>query len=73
MRRTAALSLVAAAALATLAPAPANASLYCQDLGPVPGYGPVCTVRCILGHQSNIDPKDIRGTVISLVTIVCPA
>lgn len=65
------LLLVASAAAASFA-APANASLYCRDLGPVPGYGPVCTVQCFLG-QADVDVKDVRGTVNSIVQTVCPA
>lgn len=72
MRRRLALALVAGAALASVAPA-ANASLTCPDLGPVPGYGPVCTVRCVLGHEGNVNIKDPVGTLHSLVVIMCPA
>ena len=73
MRRLA-LTLVAGAALTTFAaPSPANASLYCSNLGPVPGYGPVCTVKCILGHDFQVDPKDVKGTLVSVLVIVCPA
>ncbi|HEX8003754.1 MAG TPA: hypothetical protein VF519_13780 [Mycobacteriales bacterium] len=70
MRRTA-LALTAAAAFATLAPA-ADASLYCSDLGPVPGYGPVCTVKCVL-YGAEVNVKDPVGSVLSIVRIVCPA
>ena len=59
------------AAVATFA-TPATASPYCADLGPVPGYGPVCTVRCVLGVQPEVDVKDVPGTLGSLVP-VCPA
>ena len=48
MRRLSLLVLAAAAAGPLLAGAPARANVYCADLGPVPGYGPVCTVRCAL-------------------------
>jgi hypothetical protein len=65
------LLLVAAAAAASFA-APANASLYCRDLGPVPGYGPVCTVECALGTSPQVNPKDVPGTLRSFV-VVCPA
>ena len=70
MRRTA-LLLAAGLTVAGLAPS-AQASLYCSDLGPVPGYGPVCTVKCVLGADPQVDPKDVRGTLQSLV-VVCPA
>lgn len=70
MRRSA-LLLAAGIAVAGLAPA-AEASLYCSDLGPVPGWGPVCTVKCVLGADPEVNPKDVRATLQSLV-IVCPA
>lgn len=69
--RTISALLVLAAALLGSAPT-ASASPYCADLGPVPGYGPVCLVRCVLGTQPEVDPKDVAGTVASLVP-VCPA
>lgn len=73
MRRLA-LALVAGAALATVAAPSANASIYCSDLGPVPGYGPVCTVKCVLGHQGGpVNVKDPIGTLHSYVVIMCPA
>lgn len=65
------LLLVAAAAAASFA-APADASLYCRDLGPVPGYGPVCLVQCALGADPNVNPKDLGETLQSLV-VYCPA
>lgn len=70
MRRIA-LLLAAGLAVGTLAPA-AQASIYCSDLGPVPGWGPVCTVKCVLGADPQVNPKDVKGTLRSLV-IVCPA
>lgn len=69
MRRLA-LALVAGAAVASLAPA-ADASLTCRNLGPVPGWGPVCTVQCALG-AADVDVRDVRGTVESLIFVVCP-
>lgn len=72
MRRTSLALLAAVAATSFLTPA-AEASIYCSDLGPVPGYGPVCTVKCVLGAAPGIvDPKDIKGT-IGRLAIVCPA
>ncbi len=72
MRRFA-LLLTAAAAAASFAQ-PADASLYCKDLLGIPGtgFGPVCTVQCVLGADVKVDPTDIRGTLGSLA-IVCPA
>ena len=69
MRRTA-LLLAAGLTVAGLAPS-AQASLYCADLGPVPGYGPVCAVRCALGTQVHVDPKNIKGTSVEFP--MCPA
>jgi hypothetical protein len=71
MRRTFALFAVAAAASYGMS-SPAGASLYCADLGPVPGFGPVCTARCVLGAVDP-DVKDPVGTVVGVVTVVCPA
>lgn len=65
-----AIGLVAGVAAASFA-APAQASLTCRDLGPVPGYGPVCTVQCLLGG-ADVDVKDVKGTVMSIVGVVCP-
>ena len=62
MRRLLLLVLAAAPLLAT---APARANVYCADLGPVPGYGPVCTVRCAMTavpEEVDPSPKDlVRG------------
>lgn len=69
--RTALSALLLSAPLASVA-APAAASPYCADLGPVPGYGPVCTVHCVLANDPEVDPKDVAGTLGSLVP-VCPA
>lgn len=71
MRRTLALLAIAAAASFGTS-SPAGASLYCPDLGPLPGYGPVCTVRCVLG-ATDPNVKDPVGTVMGLVTVVCPS
>ncbi len=57
-----------AAAFAT----PAHASPYCGDLGPVPGYGPVCVVECVLGTHPVVNPTDVRETLGSLI-VTCPA
>ncbi len=62
------LLLVAAAAAASFA-APADASIYFSDLGPVPGFGPVCTVKCVLGADPQVNPKDVKGTLSSLVVV----
>lgn len=72
MRRTAALLIAAAAAASLATSSPASASLYCSDLGPVPGYGPVCTVKCVLGADPEVNPKDVGATLRSLI-VVCPA
>lgn len=69
--RVARSALLVAAVTAAFA-APADASPYCADLGPVPGYGPVCTVRCVLAYQPEVDVKDVKGTLASLAP-VCPA
>jgi len=71
MRRVLAAAALAAA-FTSLAPAPANASIYCGDLGPVPGWGPVCLVGCLLGAV-DVDVKDLVGTVEGVVTHMCPA
>lgn len=71
MRRSLALLPLAAAAAFAL-PAPAQASLTCRDLGPVPGYGPVCTVECALATHPEVNPKDVPGTLRSFI-VVCPA
>ena len=71
MRRSLALLPLAAAAAFAI-PAPAQASLTCPDLGPVPGYGPVCTVECALGTRPTVDPKDVTGTLRSFIP-VCQA
>lgn len=66
--------LVAAAAAAGTLSTPADASLYCNELHGIPGtgWGPFCTVQCVMGVDPKVDPKDVRGTLGSLV-IVCPA
>ncbi|HEU0132954.1 MAG TPA: hypothetical protein VFQ85_18385 [Mycobacteriales bacterium] len=48
------LALAVAAAAATAARA--SASTVCSDVGPVPGYGPVCTVTCALTSRPYVDP-----------------
>jgi hypothetical protein len=71
MRRAA--LLLAATAFASVAlTTPAGASLTCRDLGPVPGYGPVCVVECVLTTSPRLDPKDLRGSLPTLVA-QCPA
>lgn len=72
MRRTTALLLTAAAAATLFSSSPANASIYCQDLGPLPGWGPVCTARCVMGVQPEVNPKDAAATLRSLI-VMCPA
>lgn len=69
--RRLALGLVAGVAAASLA-TPVHASLYCSDLGPVPGYGPVCSVQCALGG-ADVNVKDPVGTVWSVLVVACPA
>jgi hypothetical protein len=60
--------LLAAALLAAGVPA-ATASPYGRPVGPVPGYGPVCTVQCVAGSvPAEVDPKDLGALVP-----VCPA
>lgn len=49
------LALAGAVAAALLAPA-AGASTGCAPVGPVPGYGPVCTVTCALSSEPAVDP-----------------
>lgn len=67
MRRLLLAAAVAATA-ASFAPS-ASASIYCSDLGPVPGWGPVCTVKCVAGHDwLGADIKDLSSLVP-----VCPA
>lgn len=65
------LTLAAGAAAASLAPA-ADASLYCRDLGPVPGYGPVCLLQCQLGMDPQVNPKNLGETLQSFI-VMCPA
>lgn len=50
-----ALAGTAAGVVALLTPA-ANASTTCAPVGPVPGYGPVCTVTCALSSEPAVDP-----------------
>jgi hypothetical protein len=52
-----ALLTLAAGVVALLAPA-ANASTTCAPVGPVPGYGPVCTVTCALSSEPAVHPHD---------------
>lgn len=54
MRRTAAL-LLFAGLTGSLAPA-ASAGFTCADVGPVPGYGPVCTVTCVMQYDPSVEP-----------------
>jgi hypothetical protein len=62
VRRTA-LFLAAATATALLSSAPgAQASVTCEDVGPVPGYGPVCTVTCAL--KTQVDPAGPRPVTL---------
>lgn len=60
MRRLLLLALVAP----LLSVAPARAGIYCEDLGPIEGYGAVCTVRCAMTADPRIDPSStppVRG------------
>jgi hypothetical protein len=55
--------LATAGALAASAPA-SHASVTCPPVGPVPGYGPVCTVTCaaqVASRVKYLDPKDPKG------------
>jgi hypothetical protein len=72
MRRTTALLLTAAAAASFASASPANATVNCQDLGPLPGWGPVCTVRCAMTVQPEVNPKNAGETLRSLI-VMCPA
>lgn len=55
MRRTA-LFVAAATAAALFSSAPAaQASTTCEDVGPIPGRAPVCTVTCALKTQVNVN------------------
>jgi hypothetical protein len=76
MRRTALLLCAAGLSAAAFAPA-AEASITCSDWGPLPGYGPVCTARCVAGSvdtdPSQVNPKDPIRTVAGIVVIDCPA
>lgn len=49
------LPLVAALLAASFA-APATANVYCEGVGPVEGFGPVCTVRCVASLRPGVDP-----------------
>lgn len=74
MRRTAVLLVAAGLAGAFATATPASASLYCRDLFGIPhtGFGPVCTVQCVMGADPEVNPKDVRGTLESAIP-VCPA
>lgn len=72
MRRTTALLLAAAAAASFASASPANASVYCADWGPLPGWGPVCALRCQMGMQPEVNPKDVGATLRSFI-VMCPA
>lgn len=72
MRRTTALLLTAAAAATLLSGSPANASVTCADWGPLPGWGPVCAIRCQMGMEPEVNPKSVPDTVRSFV-VMCPA
>ncbi len=62
MRRLALLALLAGAFAAG---PPATAGLYCADVLGVEGsgFGPVCTVTCVLSADPEVDPEapDVRG------------
>lgn len=72
MRRTTALLLAAVAAASLASASPADASVTCKDLGPLPGWGPVCTVRCAMTVQPEVNPKDLGATLGSFI-VMCPA
>lgn len=54
MRR---LVLLLAVALASPTFAPANAGIYCEPTGPLPGEEPFCTVRCAMTADPRVDPS----------------
>jgi hypothetical protein len=64
--------LLAAALGAAVLSAPAHASTTCRDLGPLPGWGPVCVVECQATMSPVVDPKSLGKTLRSLV-VDCPA
>lgn len=55
---------------------PASATVDCPPIGPVPGYGPVCTAQCVLnavdGPPNPPPPRELVQRLIDLVTVVCP-
>jgi hypothetical protein len=71
MRRSA-LAVLAVLAATAFATPPANASIYCTDLGPLPGYGPVCTVKCLMTVHPEVNPKNVGETLGSFI-VQCPA
>lgn len=52
------LSLVAAVCAASFA-APSHANVYCEGVGPVEGFGPVCTVRCASTLRPGVNPTTV--------------
>jgi hypothetical protein len=64
--------LLAAALGAAVMSTPAHASTTCQDLGPLPGWGPVCAVECQSTISPRVNPKNLGDTLRSLI-VNCPA
>lgn len=56
--RRAILLLLAAGAVAPLAPA--NASVYCGEFGPIRNaFGPVCALKCTYENPPVVDPSRV--------------
>lgn len=68
MRRPLLGLVLGAAAFAASFTTPASANVYCEGVGPVEGFGPVCTVRCVASLRPGVDPTRIppvTGTAAS--------
>lgn len=60
MRRPVLLLVAAAAAAPLFATAPANASIYCGEFGPIrQAFGPICTVKCAYNNPPVVDPTRV--------------
>jgi hypothetical protein len=51
--------VLGAAAFAASLATPASANVYCEGVGPVRGFGPVCTVRCAATLRPAVDPSRV--------------
>lgn len=51
--------LLGAAVCAASLAAPATAAVQCEGVGPVEGFGPVCTVHCVASLRPGVDPHRI--------------